>query len=1134
MSRFVKVQIGVDFVVSLVTQVVGGSSLSANKLMGKRSLVLAATLVLVLSLGLPVIAHGGIVAPAANAPAQASHPGSGAAAAVSKAAVVTPKSSLTPHPGYLVIHEIAPDGATTLDPAAAYDTLSFEPIINAYETLVSYNGSTTASYVPVLSTCVPSTIGCTLDYGSSLVANGSGPLAGEPEFWTFPIDPNAQFYDPGTGHHWGVTPVDVMFSLARTLSYSDLPFVASQNGWIAAQTLLPFGNSSYDFNATAGQGVHFPFNNTPFNVLSSMLVNNSTYCPPAALAAAGCITFDAKGAGIDWPFFLQIVADGLGASVTPCGVFDHNGAGLPGFTPVNGLAPNGDTPCLVGGANSTDSPTFQSFLANPSTGSNDTYWDAAQLAALNAPAIEAYPQLNIVGSGPYSAAVSLASGYTLTANPDYAQPIGCTNAMAYNYNINNSYCNPAPGGFVHQVNVTYDPDDSNSIAGYNAGTIDAGAIFASHTASNLLPLVRAGKVQFQVGPTLSNFFFGYNNIWNPSVFASDFPSQTAPNIATDFFNNVSARQFFTESYPFLNVQNQILSVGGIPYGTDTVCGPIPFGMGDYYPSNLTCPGGNPDTNPADVGGAAWWWNQATNSTLHGIYFDPEMAACKVHQCILPIVGETGAQQLNAALQQWINEIYTLSGHAIKPYEFDISFHNLIVEILFTSPGQNPVPIWNLGWAPDYPDPTDYMAPYAIPEGSYTFPDAIALGYGATNTSANRTLCGHDSGSLSDVYYWAYSGSTHQIRTECEGIAYDMSQIVINKAAPMQDSPTRVLYYNAAEQILTKLSLYVWFEQQNGVAEVAPWISLATVNSNPTIGGGADQPFFHWGYNPPNTITFKELKLPIGAQWSVTLGSQVNNTTYAVGAASAGTVVFHVPNGTQSYTINAPAGFGVAKITGPNNPNLTSGFISGGHSLLWTVVFGPVQTVSFYQNSSLAGGKFVMYTGAPWTVYVNGSLSHGAAAGAIASGTGHTLSMTLVGGASYKFSITHPDIYKAAPSHGGFGVPVSHGIAKLVKFILLTVVVKFHETGLLSGTTWYVNITAVTGPTNASFWFITGCPITGCNFQTTTANIVLKLPAGTYNFTVQSAGKTASTPTPSGIVVPPPPHTALVQPTVVFT
>ena len=56
----------------------------------------------------------------------------------STAPIATPGSS-GPHPGTVDIYEVAPGGAKTEDPSVAYDTVSYEPIINVYQTLVAYN-----------------------------------------------------------------------------------------------------------------------------------------------------------------------------------------------------------------------------------------------------------------------------------------------------------------------------------------------------------------------------------------------------------------------------------------------------------------------------------------------------------------------------------------------------------------------------------------------------------------------------------------------------------------------------------------------------------------------------------------------------------------------------------------------------------------------------------------------------------------------------------------------------------------------------------------------------------------------------------------------------------------------------------
>ena len=75
----------------------------------------------------------------------------------------------SPHPGTIMAFEDAPGGARTEDPAIAYDTVSYEPILNVYQPLITYNGSTVGpswqAFVPSLATCVPGSPQCQALYG---------------------------------------------------------------------------------------------------------------------------------------------------------------------------------------------------------------------------------------------------------------------------------------------------------------------------------------------------------------------------------------------------------------------------------------------------------------------------------------------------------------------------------------------------------------------------------------------------------------------------------------------------------------------------------------------------------------------------------------------------------------------------------------------------------------------------------------------------------------------------------------------------------------------------------------------------------------------------------------------------------
>ena len=503
----------------------------------RRTAVIAATFVLVLSMALPVAA--GVFSAAASpvAPSVA-HTGGAQGSAVPSAAGAVPVGGTnaqtgvphSPHAGTLDVYEVAPGGATSEDPAVAYDTVSFEPILNVDQELITYNGNSNTTYVPVLATCVPGTAQCQTDYGTPLIydqhgAPYTGAVGQEPIYWSFVIDPAAHFYDPATHASWGVYPTDVMFSEARQAAWSTLIGVGSTAGWLTAQALLP--NGSYDYDG----GLHAPYNTTPGDILGSMLINDTAqgFCPAVALTLAhGCITFNAAGAGSDWPFFLQLIDDGFAGAVLPCGWYSASaqGAGIPDWPGSN--AAHGDGPCDVsqlGPSQSTSSSQWSSYIAGLKSAApgpnNVTSWDLYEQEIFGYPAPNPNVQWNMVGSGPYYTSLNPGGsppGYSLAANPAYVQPGGCSGAGGLA--TYGGVCSPPAHGYIANVNVLYEPSDAAGINFYRAGTADFAGIQTPETAT-LLTLASEGKLNYYIAPSISTFFFPINLNWSSAVYASD-------------------------------------------------------------------------------------------------------------------------------------------------------------------------------------------------------------------------------------------------------------------------------------------------------------------------------------------------------------------------------------------------------------------------------------------------------------------------------------------------------------------------------------------------------------------------------------------------------------------------------------
>ncbi len=868
------------------------------------------------------------------APPAAAAPASTASSSPSAA---VPSSAEGPHPGTLDVFEPVPGGATTLDPAAAYDTTSYEVILNVYQTLVSYNGSTTGSFVPTLATCVPGQgTQCATDYGTGFtgIFNATGGnftgTNGAPVYWTFVIDPAAHFYDPGTGTSWKVYPSDVMFSIARSLAFADVPYATKTAGWILAQALLPPGNDKWD------NSLHSPYNNTPAQIYDSMLVNDSAYCPAKAMNGVqgnGCITFVADGSSQVWPEFLDFVEDNLGASVVPCGWFSAQGANITGWS--GSAAAHGDGSCkLPDGGSTTNNSAWSTYVG----GLGDTYWDTYEALDNNWPAPNQGVEKALVGSGPYYASVNWGLSYDLAANPGYAEPSGCSGAASLA--TYSGYCDPAPGAYIPKVDVTWETSkqgDSLGTDAIEAGTADFAGIYTTQTTS-LLGYVHSGLWQYNLFPTLSTGFTPINLGISYSAFDTDFagvsPSGSNPINAT-LLTDLGIRNFYVQAYPYTTIEEDINTVDDIQFSFNAG-GPIPFGMGNYYPSNVSWPSlmGDPiGANATHVGSAQWWWNQLVNETT-GPYYNATLVKDCVgasSPCSWYVGYFDGAPVGETVINDWAGEIYNISQHALEPVPLAETF----TQFLTAFAGAYEVPLassFGFGWAPDYPDPTDYAAPMSQANGDYTGPDAFSeqllTGGGgpwnATNPSPyeNNTTCGHSGigpGSYGNLTYWANQANVTNLTTgnfssECQGVAYAVANYWLGITGALAAGPTRILQYNLEEQILNRLAMYIYNGQTNELVGFAPWIDKTSINENPVIGGGGDSVWFQVRYNTSfsagYSITMKESGLPSGTSWSATVGL---TTLTGTGTSIAFPATF--ANGSYNYSVSFETGYSVAPSSG---------------------------------------------------------------------------------------------------------------------------------------------------------------------------------------------------------------------------
>ncbi len=957
--------------------------------------------------------------------AVASTSSSAAAVPATVSAAVSPDGA-GPHPGTLAIYEDA-GGGTTMDPASAYNTVNAEPIWNVYETLVAYNGSSTggtpSNFVPQLATCVPGSAECTTQFGESLAfANSTYPT--QTQYYTFEIDANARFYDPNTSASWPVYPSDVVFSFARTMAFSLLPFREAYPGWIQTQALLPNGSATWD------GGIHYPYNNTPVHIMSAILVNDSAYCPAPtdpSIKTNGCVTFNVGPSGIPWPDFLQLVADPMGGAIVPCGKFTAVGAGVPGFNGTT--AAHGDGSCtLPYGATSTSQSSYTRYLASLSP----TGWDAYEEAGGNSyPSAQPAVQWSLYGSGPYYATeVNPSEGYFLKANPAYKAPEGCAGQPG---------CLPAPGDYQGTVDVYWSTGDTEGLQQMAGGYADSADVFPADFGT-LNSLVASGKYGLTTNiPTLSFFFSPFELNFSVSAEA-EIDSTGLLNVPGNWFSNLAVREFMVNAMPYTTLISSIYTSDGIVTG-EAYGGVIPIGMGantsnpdGYYPQNISWPSGNPTADSSTVGNVAWWWAQAT--TKGSEWYDPAAAACTSSKpCKFPIISLTGFSVYDDQANLWIASIKTLSGGDLQPYLLDIEPTTEAVSVGLP-PGQGNMPDYPYGWAPDYPDPTDNIPTMFGPAGTYTVPDAVEqqLTLPANMNDSAPACAGHttDLTSFAELVYWANVG---QVPQACQGFAFTTMSNWINVAGPLTNVTQRILDYNLIEHIANELALYMYSNQGVGFEDYGSWINPATINTNPMIGGGGDQLWAFWQYSSkvyPVTVT--ETGLPVGTNWTATVGQTTNSSTSA-------TITFpSLPNGTYNYSVTYQTGYTAA----PSDGTLTVNGAAATVAVTFTAFSSTPATLSFVESG--------LVTNTSWRVVVGGY-------GSLASSSA-TIAFSLPASATYSYAPQWVAGY-ATPLGGTVALGTSAKSVPLAYVgIVPTYAINFTGLGLPVGAKWNVTLGSV--------------------------------------------------------------------------
>ena len=200
-----------------------------------------------------------------------------------------------------------------------------------------------------------------------------------------------------------------------------------------------------------------------------------------------------------------------------------------------------------------------------------------------------------------------------------------------------------------------------------------------------------------------------------------------------------------------------------------------------------------------------------------------------------------------------------------------------------------------------------------------------------------------------------------------------------------------------------------------------------------------------------SVTFTETGLPSGTWYA----NVTNSTTGYVflGSSTASSISFNLTNGSYTYTVQTSN-----KIYEPSSSYGTA--TVNGQNVLESVTFSSVKYSVTFTETGLPSGTWYANVTNSTTGYVFHE-----------SSTASAISLTLTNG-SYTYTIvTTNKIYHA--NGGSFTVNASSNKAISVTFTSVKYSVTFTETGLPSGTAWYVNLTgmASSGPITASTYTV---------------------------------------------------------------